>query len=41
MEPDLHDIDERLWNLYVIDCERTQTKPSIKDFIIWREERED
>jgi len=30
---------ERLYDLYLIYCEREGTHPSIKDFILWDEER--
>ena len=41
LEPDLQDIDERLWELYVMNCEQHKVTPSLKDFIIWKEEQYD
>lgn len=33
------DTDEGLFALYVAECDRTKSKPSISDFIIWKSDK--
>lgn len=35
---DIDAVDERLWELYVMDCDNRGLKASIKDYLIWLEE---
>ena len=30
---------ERLWELYTLDCERSQARPTMSDYIIFLQER--
>jgi len=32
------DVDERFWEMYLMDCKGQGLTPSIKDFIIWLQE---
>jgi len=41
VEPDLEAIDERLWELYMSQCEQRGEHPRIKDYLIWLEENYD
>ena len=37
-DPDIDMLDEGLWELYLTNCERDNTKPKIKDYVQWLEE---
>lgn len=40
MSEPVYDIDERLWEMYVMDCRATELTPSIKDFLVWCEDQD-
>lgn len=31
--------NENFWDLYVAECDRTKTRPTISDFVLWLEEK--
>lgn len=33
-------INERMWGLYVAECDRTKTRPSPKDFLVWLDDND-
>jgi hypothetical protein len=35
-----YDMDEVLWALYVNDCQQHHQSPSLKDYLVWCEERD-
>ena len=38
-EPDVDATEERLFELYLEECERNHLKASFKDYLVWVEER--
>lgn len=34
------EIDERLWDYYLMECRATGTKPDLSDFKVWASEQE-
>lgn len=40
MSEPVYDIDERLWELYILSCKDDNTTPSIKDFMTWCEDQD-
>lgn len=33
------DIDERLYEYYLLDCRANEVKPSLSDFMVWQQEQ--
>lgn len=36
----IYEIDEGLWQLYLVDCQINEISPQIKDFLIWCDEQD-
>lgn len=36
---EINDSTEQLFDLYVAECDRTETTPQISDFMVWLEEK--
>lgn len=34
------EVDERLWELYLMDCRAHASHPSIKDYLVWLEDQD-
>lgn len=34
------DIDERLYEYYLLDCRANEVKPSLSDFMVWQQEQD-
>lgn len=40
MSTPVYDVDEGLWQLYLVDCQDLHLTPRIKDFLIWCDEHD-
>lgn len=40
MSAPTQEIDERLWDYYLLECRATQTKPDLSDFRVWAEDQD-
>lgn len=40
MSEPVYDIDEGLWQLYLIDCQVNEIAPSITDYLVWCDEHD-
>ena len=36
---DYPEVDELLWEQYLLDCRANELKPSIKDYMVWIDEQ--
>lgn len=32
--------EQRLWELYTVECQQVDVKPSVQDYLIWKEEND-
>lgn len=36
----IYEIDEGLWQLYLVDCQMNELAPGISDFLVWCEDND-
>lgn len=39
-QPSEIEIDERLWDYYLLDCRANGVKPDLSDFMVWQQEQD-